>query len=160
MQEALSAPLEPLQDTAVPDTLLPPAQLREKARLTPQAFVPLQAQKVGLSGGGALESAMNSMFGGGRGGAAGAAGAAGGADGRADGRVGSLGVLQRQLRNGIKVNLKSLDAEPQRVSMRLYVPGEPSICEFFCCLLCWIQIDSQQKCINNHGLRPVTTFPC
>lgn len=114
VEEALTVLLEPLQDTPVPDTLLTPAQLREKARITPPAFIPLQAKKVGLAGGGSLESAMNSMFGGGGGGRS-ATGAAS--------RVNGLGVLQRQLRNGIKVNLKSLDAEPQRVSMRLYVPG-------------------------------------
>lgn len=108
VQEALLSPLEPLTDTIVPDTLLTPAQLREKARLTPPAFAPLQAKKVGLPSGG-LESAMNSMFGGGK--------------GAGDSKVSGLGVLQRQLRNGIKVNMKSLDAEPQRVSMRLYVPG-------------------------------------
>eukprot|EP00607_Mallomonas_marina_P007369 CAMPEP_0182419444 /NCGR_PEP_ID=MMETSP1167-20130531/3899_1 /TAXON_ID=2988 /ORGANISM="Mallomonas Sp, Strain CCMP3275" /LENGTH=1078 /DNA_ID=CAMNT_0024594381 /DNA_START=315 /DNA_END=3551 /DNA_ORIENTATION=+ len=34
-----------------------------------------------------------------------------------------LGVIQRKLNNGIKVNIKSLAAEPQRVSVRMYVPG-------------------------------------
>lgn len=35
----------------------------------------------------------------------------------------SLGVVQKRLSNGIKINLKSLDSEPQRASIRLYVPG-------------------------------------
>jgi hypothetical protein len=34
-----------------------------------------------------------------------------------------MGVVQRQLSNGMRVNLMSLDSEPQRASMRLYVPG-------------------------------------
>eukprot|EP01035_Chromulina_nebulosa_P019847 gene19847-25796_t len=34
-----------------------------------------------------------------------------------------LGVVQRRLSNGIKVNLKSLSAEPQKANIRLYVPG-------------------------------------
>jgi len=34
-----------------------------------------------------------------------------------------MGVVQRQLGNGMKVNLMSLNTEPQRVSVRLYIPG-------------------------------------
>ena len=34
-----------------------------------------------------------------------------------------LGVVQRRLSNGLRVNLMSLDAEPQRANVRLYVPG-------------------------------------
>lgn len=34
-----------------------------------------------------------------------------------------IGVVQKKLNNGIRVNLKSLDTEPQRAAVRLYVPG-------------------------------------
>lgn len=34
-----------------------------------------------------------------------------------------IGVVQKRLSNGIRVNLKSLDSEPQRAALRLYVPG-------------------------------------
>lgn len=34
-----------------------------------------------------------------------------------------LGVLQRRLNNGLRVNMKSLGTESQRVSVRMYVPG-------------------------------------
>ena len=39
----------------------------------------------------------------------------------------SLGIVQRQLSNGIKLNLKSLNTEPQRANFRLYVPGTHDI---------------------------------
>ena len=35
----------------------------------------------------------------------------------------SLGVLQRTLSNGMKVNMHTLRSEPQRASVRVYVPG-------------------------------------
>ena len=35
----------------------------------------------------------------------------------------SIGVVQKKLSNGIRVNLKSLQDEPQRANIRLYVPG-------------------------------------
>jgi len=47
----------------------------------------------------------------------------------------TLGVVQRRLTNGMKVNLKSLDAESQRVSMRLYIPGGFYFTAFCCCLI-------------------------
>ena len=34
------------------------------------------------------------------------------------------GVVQKQLNNGMRVSMKTLDSEPQRVSMRLLVPGK------------------------------------
>lgn len=33
------------------------------------------------------------------------------------------GVVQRKLNNGLRVNLKPLSTEPQRVAVRVYVPG-------------------------------------
>lgn len=35
----------------------------------------------------------------------------------------SMGVVQRRLSNGLRVNLLSLDVEPQRACVRVYVPG-------------------------------------
>lgn len=35
----------------------------------------------------------------------------------------NVGVVQKRLSNGIKLNLKSLNTEPQRANFRLYIPG-------------------------------------
>lgn len=86
VKEAMEEPLEPLEDTIVPNTLLTKEQMDEKARITLPQFVPLQGK--------ALRETQN-----------------------------NLGVVQRQLNNGIKVNIISMDTEPQRASLRLYVPG-------------------------------------
>ena len=34
-----------------------------------------------------------------------------------------MGIVQRKLQNGLRVNMVSMGDEPQRVSVRLYVPG-------------------------------------
>ena len=34
-----------------------------------------------------------------------------------------MGVVQKQLSNGVKVNMVSMGDEPQRAAVRLYVPG-------------------------------------
>ena len=34
-----------------------------------------------------------------------------------------MGIVQRKLNNGMRVNMVSMGDEPQRVSVRLYVPG-------------------------------------
>lgn len=42
----------------------------------------------------------------------------------------NLGVVQKRLSNGIRVNLKSLSTEPQRANIRLYVPGKDLLFAF------------------------------
>ena len=34
-----------------------------------------------------------------------------------------MGIVQRKLSNGMRVNMVSMGDEPQKVSVRLYVPG-------------------------------------
>ena len=34
-----------------------------------------------------------------------------------------MGIVQRKLNNGMRVNMVSMGDEPQRVSVRMYVPG-------------------------------------
>ena len=41
---ALTEELEPLQDTAVPDTLITPEQLAAKTKITPPAWTPLEGK--------------------------------------------------------------------------------------------------------------------
>jgi hypothetical protein len=113
--EALAHPLEPLQDTAVPDTLLTADQMRVKTRAFPPAFVPLKSLKSDAAGSGGASissSGVSGLFG------LRGARTVGGDSGNA------LGVVQRELSNGMRVSLKTFDAEPQKVSMRLFVPGE------------------------------------
>jgi len=88
IQEALMEPLEPLADTAVPTTLIPPEALAAKMEVFPPKWVP-------VTGKGAVEGNGKN----------------------------SLGIIQRKLSNGLRVNLMSLSAEPQRACVRLYVPG-------------------------------------
>jgi hypothetical protein len=80
--------LEPIVDSIVPRTLIPPDKLSEKIMITRPAWAPLDGK--------ALRDRQISS---------------------------SLGIVQKKLSNGIKVNLLSLDTEPQRACLRLYVPG-------------------------------------
>lgn len=84
--EALKIPLEPLEDTKVPDTLLTDEEMMAKAKITPPIWVPLEGK--------AAKEPKN-----------------------------NFGIVQKRLANGLKVNLMSMNAEPQRVSVRLFVPG-------------------------------------
>lgn len=115
--EALAHPVEPLHETAVPDTLLTAEQMRSKTRTFPPAFVPLKSRKLGAASTGAGNGGVSGLFG------LRGARAAGGDGGNA------LGVVQRELSNGMRVSLKTLDTEPQKVSMRLFVPGEHFLCD-------------------------------
>jgi hypothetical protein len=94
--EALTEELEPLADTEVPDTLITPEQLGAKAQITPPVWTPLQGK-------------------------AKAEADAEAAAGRSS--TNALGVEQKRLANGIRVNMVSMDDEPQRAAVRLYVPG-------------------------------------
>ena len=93
---ALTEELEPLLDTDVPDTLVTPEQLAAKAQITPPAWAPLEGK--------ARDAAEEEA-----------------AAGRSSARA--LGVEQRRLTNGVRVNMVSMEDEPQRASVRLYVPG-------------------------------------
>jgi predicted Zn-dependent peptidase len=99
--EALKEPLDPIEDIPVPDTLISVEELRAKAAKTKPDWVPLQgkiakvAADVGASNGGEPITALRS----------------------------ELGTVQRQLQNGVRVNMISQNGEPQRASVRLYVPG-------------------------------------
>ena len=86
MLEALSEPVEPLVDMAVPDTLISREALQAKALLSPPSWAPLDGK--------ASKEGKN-----------------------------RFGIVQRRLTNGLRVNLMSLNAEPQRACVRLYVPG-------------------------------------
>lgn len=57
VEEAMVHPLEPLEDTVVPDTLLTMEQLQEKARANPPQFVPLQGSCSSCS-----SSSLQSLF--------------------------------------------------------------------------------------------------
>jgi hypothetical protein len=88
IKEAILTPLEPMEDSPVPTTLITPEELQEKKDKYQPSWVPLDGKAL--------------------------------LDGNA--RT-ALGVTQKKLSNGIRVNLLSLESEPQRASMRLYVPG-------------------------------------
>lgn len=84
--DALSLPLEALEDQAVPDTLITKEEIRAKIAANPPSWVPL--------------------------------------DGKAAAAPATkLNVLQKRLSNGLRVNMFSMSEEPQRASVRLYVPG-------------------------------------
>ena len=101
VEEALLQPVEPPVDTIVPDTLLTNKQLLEKARITPPSFAPLRG-KAAVESANANKNTVKKE------------------NVYTDSKI---GVVQRQLSNGIKVNMKYLSDEPQRVSMRMYIPG-------------------------------------
>jgi len=84
--EALKIPLEPLEDTKVPDTLLTDEEMLAKAKITKPVWVPLEGK--------AAKEPKN-----------------------------NIGIVQKRLGNGLRVNVMSMNAEPQRVSVRLFVPG-------------------------------------
>jgi predicted Zn-dependent peptidase len=85
----------------VPETLITQEELQAKAEKTKPEWVPLKgkvarvAAEVGASKGGEPIMALRS----------------------------ELGTVQRQLQNGVRVNMISQNGEPQRASVRLYVPG-------------------------------------
>jgi hypothetical protein len=116
--------LGPLEDTIVPTTLISAAALQDKVREHQPRFVegsqhlhqyPHQQRGVINGGGGGgsvsdevssnsyLETIKNAESSG----------------------VSELGIVQRELNNGIKLNLKSMDSEPHKISMRLFIPGMP-----------------------------------
>jgi len=113
IEAALRVLLHPLQDKAVPTTLLTVEQVAQRVRDTRPAFV-------STAGGSDADSV----------------GSIGSASGVSSASVGttsatskpampnSIGVVQAQLSNGMKVNMKPLSTESQRVSVRLYIPGE------------------------------------
>lgn len=86
IMEALKEEIEPLDDIAVPDSLITVEELNAKAILNPPKWIPLEVKA-------AREGKNN------------------------------IGVVQKMLSNGVKVNLKSMDNEPQRGAIRLYIPG-------------------------------------
>jgi len=88
VEEAMQEPLEPLEDSIVPSTLIPKDLLQEKVKITRPQWMPLDGK--------ALKDKQAAQ---------------------------NLGIVQRKLTNGIKVNMLSLNTEPQRAVLRLYVPG-------------------------------------
>ena len=110
VEEALALPLQPLADTLVPHTLLTIEQLTEKARKHPPAFLsPDGVRSHPLTGNALTPQKANLM------------GFLVGDATEGGGKL--LGVTQRVLSNGMRVNLKPMDTEPQRVSMRMHIPG-------------------------------------
>jgi hypothetical protein len=102
VQEALSAQIEPLVESIVPDSLISTDLLVEKLGKHPPRFVTLDAKAAG-------ESEQTSE---------------------------TLGVVQRKLSNGIRVNLKSQGGESQRARLRVYVPGMSMVRWFICSITC------------------------
>lgn len=88
VEEAMQEPLEALEDSVVPSTLISKELLQEKVKITRPQWVPLDGK--------ALKDKQAAQ---------------------------NLGIVQRKLTNGIKVNMLSLNTEPQRAVLRLYVPG-------------------------------------
>jgi hypothetical protein len=93
--EALTEPLEPLEDTPVPSTLITSEDLARKAEVWYPEWVPLEGKAAAEEGSGS---------------------------GNGNGKN-NMGVAQRRLSNGMRVNMISMGDEPQRASVRLYVPG-------------------------------------
>ena len=111
IEEALRVPLHPLQDKAVPTTLLTAEQVAQRVLDTQPAFV-------GSSVMGSADSASADTTT-----TATTATTATTTTTTKPVAPNSIGVVQAQLSNGMKVNMKTLSTESQRVSMRLYVPG-------------------------------------
>jgi len=107
--EALNTKVEPLQDTVVPKTLLPHSFVQQKINAQPPQWGELEVlkhqQAASESNSGTIASTNENKL------------------------LRSLQideenvVVQRQLGNGMKINLMSNPHEPQRVQLRLYVPG-------------------------------------
>lgn len=128
LRGALLEELAPLADTPVPTTLLPADAVRDKLQREQPRFVPLEGKaqrdeaaaappakaKRGLVGG-LLDGVAQAITG------APPAAATPTPAATVGGSTG--GVVQRRLSNGIRVNMKPLDAETQRVAVRLYAPG-------------------------------------
>ena len=85
--EGLAEPIEPIEETVVPTTLITADELKEKVSKTKPKWVSPIPDVEKLS--------KNNPF----------------------------GVSQRLLSNGVRVNMLTMRAEPQRVAVRLYVPG-------------------------------------
>lgn len=93
---ALTAAIEPIEETKVPDTLLDDSYINDKQKFFQPRFVPLEG-KASLRENPSNKNNQNN--------------------------VQAIAVTQKRLANGIKVNLKSLGTEPQELHMRVYVPG-------------------------------------
>ena len=136
--EALKTPLLPLEDKTVPTTLLSAATVQALVHQARPSFVESaesngkgmkeHAKTVSRGVSESVEDSTHSVSGGSFPSLFG--------DKVSPSAVDAMstimhGVVQRQLSNGMKVNLKSLDAESQRVSMRLYIPGDErfALCE-------------------------------
>jgi hypothetical protein len=104
-----------LLDAAVPDTLLTDAQMQHKAMLQPTAFVPLRSVKAVSTAVGVGAPVLGGLFG--------TTSRPGEGANKVDNSASTLGVTQRQLSNGLRVSMKPLEAEPQKVHVRLYIPG-------------------------------------
>jgi hypothetical protein len=104
-----------LLDAAVPDTLLTDAQMQHKAILQPSAFVPLRSSKAVSTAVGVAAPVLGGLFG--------TTSRPSDTPNKVDNRASTLGVTQRQLSNGLRVSLKPLEAEPQKMHVRLYIPG-------------------------------------
>lgn len=83
--EALLEPVEPIEDTPVPTTLITREQIVAKLAETTPEWVPVPPEVTDV----------NNPF----------------------------GIEMRRLSNGIRVNLLTMKAEPQKIAVRLYVPG-------------------------------------
>ena len=139
--EALQTPLLPLEDKTVPTTLLSTATVQALVQKARPSFVESSesdrqgmkehAKTVSSGVGESIDDSTYSVQDGSFSSLFGEKMSLSAVDARS---TITHGVVQRQLTNGMKVNLKSLDAESQRVSMRLYIPGDESFC-YFCSFL-------------------------
>jgi len=107
---ALQTPLDPIIDTFVPKTLIPDTMLQEKVQLlpnTPPRFVTNLADIVPHVTSTSTLTKVEKVE----------------VKTENDATRRALGITQRRLQNGVKVNFKSLGTEPQRISLRMYLPG-------------------------------------
>jgi hypothetical protein len=89
--------------------------MQHKAMLQPPAFVPLRSVKAVSTAVGVGAPVLSALFG--------TTSRPGEGANKVDNSASTLGVTQRQLSNGLRVSMKPLEAETQKMHVRLYIPG-------------------------------------
>ena len=114
--------IEPLEECLVPFTLIPDMKMESKMVKYQPKFVPLSGKaflsSIGSSnsnsGGNTATNIASSIL---------QSIKNPGNNNNNNNPQAIAGVIQRKLNNGLKVNLKPMSNEPQKVSMRMYIPG-------------------------------------
>lgn len=106
--DALQMPLQPREETEVPTTLITEEELQERVRATSPSWLENKgsniAAQAGIGLGNFAKFYENSLK-------------------QWQETAANAGIMQRQLSNGMSVNLVSIGGEPQRANVRLYIPG-------------------------------------